>query len=782
MPLGTPYLAAGAAHAAGATTLVATVSHAVGANDAIAVWVVSNAATNNISSVTDSKNNTYNAVGSAASNTNQNGQWFVSLASTALTTSDTITLTCSSTGGTKTLSAYGCSGVLTASATDQTPTPTSGTSTAPSITSGTLAQASELALAGEINTNTGGAITWGGSFASPTVSDSQHITNNIYGQSAAITTSSTAALTASGTITSANWAMAMITLKAAGAILLGDVAAEVEKITIAAAVPIPEVAGAVDSISHVVGYQFRDVAGAVDSLSVIKGPVVKDQAAMVDALSVIKAEVITYTPASLAAPVPGIVAVEAAPVIPFLAPAVPAFISNTMPKLHLQNLVTGQWISREVTGVTQPVINRQLNAPGTFSLTLSPPQLTSGLLDATGNPVVQVWQTAAYLEQNDKIGWGGICTSATPQGPNLPLTFTEFMGYPNGMIYDGPPVSKTNYDALDAVRAIWAYLQSQTGGNIGMKLGSDLSGALLGATIPFSAQSVLSEDAEPGDTRINIVNVSVPPSPGTPGSSVFTVGALVQVGTDPPHKITYAGTDHLLLGSGIKSYQGLGNLVGQIAPVTPYTLSPWNSTDCGQEITAIQAEAVFDMAEVHAWTSPAKLGVTHQLYFGVPRLGTRRTDLRFAEGENVITAGQVTQDGSTYGNNVIFNGAGQGKATVRAAAGIVDGRVRRTVTYTDQTVITSLRARVKALKVLTAVSNLDAVTSLVVKDHPNASIGSFGVGDDILVQLASGWRNASIWSRIISLQQDPTTNVVTLGLARSDSFTYIAASGSGGTL
>jgi hypothetical protein len=48
--------------------------------------------------------------------------------------------------------------------------------------------------------------------------------------------------------------------------------------------------------------------------------------------------------------------------------------------------------------------------------------------------------------------------------------------------------------------------------------------------------------------------------------------------------------------------------------------------------------------------------------------------------------------------------------------------------------------------------------------------------------LASGWRNTVIWSRIVSMTQDPTTDLMTLALARSDSFTYQAETGQAGTM
>jgi hypothetical protein len=55
-------------------------------------------------------------------------------------------------------------------------------------------------------------------------------------------------------------------------------------------------------------------------------------------------------------------------------------------------------------------------------------------------------------------------------------------------------------------------------------------------------------------------------------------------------------------------------------------------------------------------------------------------------------------------------------------------------------------------------------------------------GDDIPVTMCTGWRNTVIWCRVVSIAQDPTTDIATLTLARSDSYSYMSESGEAGTL
>ena len=59
------------------------------------------------------------------------------------------------------------------------------------------------------------------------------------------------------------------------------------------------------------------------------------------------------------------------------------------------------------------------------------------------------------------------------------------------------------------------------------------------------------------------------------------------------------------------------------------------------------------------------------------RIGARRTDLRFAVGENVVEATPFLIDGDWVANEVIGVGAGEGKQALRESAAVRDGRLRR---------------------------------------------------------------------------------------------------------
>jgi len=187
---------------------IITVTHAVAVGDVMVALVGDSGG--NASSVTDSKGNTW-ALAGGDNATSLNVNVFTSRCTTALTTSDTITIHNGFATGAEGTIIRGCSG-LAASAWVDVITPNHGTSAAPtSGSTGPLGQASEWCFALLGNANGGGSPTaWTGGFASVLTKQTG---STMYTTVAEQTTSATTALTAGATITSANWAMIVVTLK-----------------------------------------------------------------------------------------------------------------------------------------------------------------------------------------------------------------------------------------------------------------------------------------------------------------------------------------------------------------------------------------------------------------------------------------------------------------------------------------------------------------------------------------------------------------------------------------
>lgn len=221
MSAGTPYLVGHGNAASGTTFCQAPVTHSTAVGDTIAVWITSNASSNNLSSVSDSQGNTYAAQGAASAGTSANGQWFVAGPSNnpggpaALTAgADDINGNYTGTGGTKTVQAVGCSGLTGAA--DENSGPEHGTGTSISYTTPATNQNGDLMLAAETHPHAGGTpVTWGGSLTGPTLTDNQAPAAT-YANVAALVQGSAGVVTTTITLpSSANWAAATITLLAA---------------------------------------------------------------------------------------------------------------------------------------------------------------------------------------------------------------------------------------------------------------------------------------------------------------------------------------------------------------------------------------------------------------------------------------------------------------------------------------------------------------------------------------------------------------------------------------
>lgn len=262
-----------------------------------------------------------------------------------------------------------------------------------------------------------------------------------------------------------------------------------------------------------------------------------------------------------------------------------------------------------------------------------------------------------------------------------------------------------------------------------------------------------------------------------------------------PHGLPYGGVQRLvhvdplnvvrLLWSHVQSTSrsALGITVdGTVTPQArwigknfdPYSLAWWDHVDCGSEIDNLAKQTPFDYAEQHTWTDSSKTAVNHHIQIGYPRLGRKRTDLRFAEGENIIAPPiAVTIDGGQYANEVIGIGKGEGSVMVHATYSIDDGRLRRPLIMTDKY---ADQARLNSILVdeLNKRLNVTDITSVTVRDHPNAPLSAFDPGDDILVQADLPWvGKVRLWVRVLTVTEadaDPT--IAVLATRRSDSFLY----------
>lgn len=341
-----------------------------------------------------------------------------------------------------------------------------------------------------------------------------------------------------------------------------------------------------------------------------------------------------------------------------------------------------------------------LSAPS--SMALSIPIHLQHLTGSDGNPVFVPYGSTIYAERNGVIVSGGIVTDIDATGGVLNLQVTGHVGYLQDMPFMGE-YGAYNSDPFDLVRYIWAHVQKQPGGNIGLSVDPAKSPRRVGTKgkAAFRGRPAIKDD------KGVIVTPAIPPT------------AEVK---DDPFLLSWYQTSNLL------------DVFNKLSRAVP-----------------------FDYAERHFWNGDH---IAHNLDLAYPTMGKQRADMRFVVGENLIIAPKMYQHGSSYASEIMFLGAGEGKAMVRGLASQpTRSRLRRVRVMSDPGIPSPDLAKSMAQNELKYRTGLPNVTDMEVIDHPNAPIGMFDVGDMIYVQGSNAWfGSADQWVRIASIEYDPLQN------------------------
>jgi len=379
---------------------------------------------------------------------------------------------------------------------------------------------------------------------------------------------------------------------------------------------------------------------------------------------------------------------------------------------YIAQRVNGEFLDWDLP-ITVSDLSWQLSGPGSLRGTAAPD--TGGLRAADGRLVLEEWGTFIYAEADGEIRWGGIVISSSFEGENWNIEAAGFSTYPHGIPYLGE-FNRIGVDPTDAMKEIWRHVQSYPDGNLGLAVNG-------------------------GPTPVRL---------GTPGGLVAEDGSIVPLdfyGPTIPENAEKKDPD-------------------------PYLLAWYEAPDCGTEIDNLAKATPFDYVESHAWLNGGTEEIEHRVDILYPRAGRRREDLAFIQGDNISNVVSFESNGDEYANEINGLGAGEGPTTLRRTTAKRDGRLRRAAVYSDKAINDAPRLDAIIADELELRRGLLQITSVDVADHPNAPIGSWAVGDDILIRCEVPWLGyVETWCRIIgwSLTSESTA---TLDLARSDSFRY----------
>lgn len=205
----------------------------------------------------------------------------------------------------------------------------------------------------------------------------------------------------------------------------------------------------------------------------------------------------------------------------------------------------------------------------------------------------------------------------------------------------------------------------------------------------------------------------------------------------------------------------------------PFIMTPFENRDCGDTMNQIAQATPFDYLERLTWANAARDTVRREVQVGFPRIGRRRHDLRFADGENIVDFDAIVADGSRYANDVYGMGLGEGRGMLRSRASVRDGRLRRPAVVSRKAATQGLLDRETQRELRTRQLLLD-ISEVTVADHINARIAAISPGDDVLVDLDVEWEGrVRMWLRVLAVQEaGDAPGIAVLKTQRSELFDY----------
>lgn len=209
------------------------------------------------------------------------------------------------------------------------------------------------------------------------------------------------------------------------------------------------------------------------------------------------------------------------------------------------------------------------------------------------------------------------------------------------------------------------------------------------------------------------------------------------------------------------------NLAGDKGPVR---LNWWSTEDLGGVQDTLAKNTPFDYLEIHEWDGDV---VRHRLVRGYPTIGVRRDGGRFVLGENVAKMPGEDYSEDDVATAVMVLGAGEGRSRIRGMAAINPvNSLRRVKVIDDKDITKPADAQKRAQEELQRYQPevLGAgITELVISNHPNAPLGTYDVGDEILYSGDHDWGPVDVWVKIIKLTISPDDgdNVIA-SVVRSD--------------
>lgn len=492
-------------------------------------------------------------------------------------------------------------------------------------------------------------------------------------------------------------------------------------------------------------------------------------------------------------------------------------------RYYAQRALTGEMLDDDLQ-LTTDGPEYELSGPGSLRASIAPD--LGQLRAADGHLLLEEWGTLIHYEEAGEIRWSGIVISSTFEGSKWRLDAAGYSSYPHGIPYSGT-YRGVNADPVDIMRELWGNVQNHPDGNLGITVAGSTPVRLGSITGQRAEEAAVAADAAKKAHTTAGRELTRLREAATAARKVATARRATRTQANKAltaAKKTLTAAKRAKDPAAIKAADtAVGTAQGAVnaaaaevraaeavvktrvdavnaqAPIVnrlkaasdaaaekknttadaaredggSYDLLWWETPDAGRELQRLADDTPFDWVERHRWANPTtRTDLVHEIVVGYPRLGRRRHDLSFVQGDNIVTVVAPQRDGDDYANEVIGIGAGEGAGALRRTTAVRNGRLRRThvLTAKDTTTPGQLDAQLRT-ELQTRLNTL-TVDEITVRDHDHAPIGSWDLGDDILVQATIPWLgDFEEWHRVIAWRRQGTTRAV-LTLQRSDTFTY----------
>ncbi|GAA1645793.1 hypothetical protein GCM10009700_35230 [Brevibacterium sanguinis] len=425
-------------------------------------------------------------------------------------------------------------------------------------------------------------------------------------------------------------------------------------------------------------------------------------------------------------------------------------------------------------------ITREMNGLGRLTASL-PPEYGKAY-GYSMRPVIQEWATAIYVEIDGDLFDGFIIAETDDDNEKLSIDAVGWLGYATGQPWND---RSRNYSvggvpARTPIPVMMSELQRLRGANIGLQVSTDpgnRSWPIIGEPVWDEVPNPRPPGSKPRATAGAQPKAPSYPSYPTTGSADWKKKeyerlkrkyAADRKAYDAALKLWRARTDQDRKNE--QAWTERKNQFDQdikerkrMIEDAKFKMNYWSTHDLLQEFQNLSKEAGFSYRVDHRRSGNTH---THTLVCRPGRLGSRRLDVAFMEGENVYSVPKVTRQGDEKVTSAIVLGNGEGSAmkwnqTSRAAGG--GNGLRRARVFADKTLTRQPQLAARAREILNAYNDPIDIDEFIVIDHGLAPIRVFDVGDEINLQtFARRAGNFNRWVTIQSITLEPEKNVMSV--------------------